>query len=175
MKTKRTKLQEIADVASQLAALPQMGVPELRDRYLELYGVPTTNTSPQYLRKKLAWRIQELAEGGLSEQAKARIEELAGSAPLRFRASRSQQQPIPPSDSAEKGRDPRLPPPGTEIVRSYQGDEHRVTVLRDGFQYKGTRYATLSKVAREISGTRWNGFLFFHLTDRSRSGAKVPR
>jgi hypothetical protein len=175
MKTQRTKLKAIADVASQLADLQRMTVPQLRERYLELYGTPTSNTSPQYLRKKLAWRIQELAEGGLSDRAKARIEELAGTAPLRFRASRSQHQPPPSPDVKEKRRDSRLPPPGTEIVRNYQGEEHRVTVLRDGFQYRGTRYDTLSKVAREISGTRWNGFLFFHLTDRSRSGTKVTR
>jgi hypothetical protein len=125
-----------------------------------------------YLRKKVAWRIQELAEGGLSDAAKAKIEELAADAPVRWQEPRK-------ARAARQGdqlrrhvrrpdRDPRLPPVGTELTRTHQGTEHRVLILADGFEYAGTRYKSLSAIAREITGTAWNGFLFFGLADRRK-------
>jgi hypothetical protein len=66
-------------------------------------------------------------------------------------------------------RDPRLPEPGTVITREHGGVEHRVTVLEDGFEYRGERFPSLSKVARAITGTNWNGYLFFRLQRRGRT------
>jgi len=54
------------------------------------------------------------------------------------------------------------------LTRDYKGTEHRVTVLEDGFEFRGARYRSLSKIALEITGTRWNGFLFFRLKRRTR-------
>lgn len=160
--------EAVADVARQLAALASMTVAELTVRYRELHGEPTRSRNKDYLRKKLAWRIQELAEGGLSERAKARIEALAAEAPLRWRTPRKARavtQALARIPEAPD-RDPRLPPIGTEVSRSYQGTEHRVRVLAEGFEYAGEHFASLSKIAREITGTAWNGFLFFGLADR---------
>lgn len=166
-----------ASVVDQLAELKTMTVAGLRVRYEEVFGEPSRSRNKDYLRKKIAYRIQELAEGGLSDRARARIEELAGDAPVRWRSS-SKGNGAVDGDGAEApavavaetpARDPRLPPPGTVITREHDGVEHKVTMLEDGFEYRGTRYPTLSAIAREISGTNWNGFLFFRLQRRGRT------
>lgn len=156
----------VADVARQLAALREMTTSQLRERYREVFGEPTRSRNKAYLQKKIAWRIQELAEGGLSDHARARIEELATDAPIRWRASRSRKGP--PAAAVSGDRDPRLPSAGTELTRCYKGDDYRVAVLQDGFDFQGRRYGSLSKIAREITGTNWNGFLFFGLKRRTR-------
>ena len=156
--------QALADIPAQLAALEKMSVAELRERWQEVYGEPTRAGNKAYLKKRLAWRIQELAEGGLSDRAKARIQELVAEAPIRWRTPR----PNGEGSANGNGRDPRLPEPGTVLTRSHGGVEHRVTVLDDGFEYRGERYSSLSKIAREITGTSWNGFLYFGLQRRTR-------
>jgi len=161
----------VADIPEQLAALRNMTVAQLRERYREVFGEPTRSRNKDWLRKKVAWRIQELAEGGLSDRARARIDELADGAPTRWRssgngASNGGSTAAPPGQTGE--RDPRLPEPGTVLTRTHAGVEHQVTVLDDGFEFRGERYASLSKIAREISGTNWNGFLYFGLQRRTR-------
>jgi hypothetical protein len=153
----------IANMQRELVALDAMTVGELAEKYRELFGVPTRSRNKGYLRKHIAWRIQERAEGGLSPRALERIEQLAPQAPVRWRERITQQ------DNAEHGapaslkpdRDPRLPPPGTVLTRAYDGIEHQVTVLADGFEYQGRRHRSLSQIARRITGTSWNGFTFF--------------
>ena len=155
-----------AGLAAQLTALERMTVSELAARYREVFEVPTRSRNKAYLRKRVAWRIQELAEGGLSPRALARIEELAPLAPVRWRARQPSPAPaltVVATAASEPERDPRLPPPGSVIVRVHGGVEHRATVLDDGFEYGGAHYPTLSQLARAITGTPWNGYLFFGL------------
>ena len=161
----------VADIPEQLAALRNMTVAQLRERYREVFGEPTRSRNKDYLRKKVAWRIQELAEGGLSDRALARIDELADGAPTRRRSSgngASNGATAAPAAGRATQRDPRLPEPGTVLTRAHDGVDHLVTVLDDGFEFRGQRYASLSKIAREISGTNWNGFLYFGLQRRTR-------
>jgi hypothetical protein len=66
------------------------------------------------------------------------------------------------------GRDSRLPAPGTLLTRDFKGRTHVVKVLTDGFEYEGRTYRSLSAIAGEIAGTRWNGFLFFGLNREER-------
>lgn len=153
----------IADLTGELAALERMTVGELAARYRELFGEPTRSRNKNYLRKRLAWRIQELAEGGLSPQAQARIAELASTAPPRWRSPRNSVQ----EPGANSGRDPRIPPVGTVLKREYKGVLHEVVVLQKGFEYRGQHYPNLSRVARQITGTNWNGFLFWRLHKRA--------
>ena len=150
----------IATVAADLAALQRMTGPELANRYVALFGLPPRSRNKDFLRKRLAWRIQELAEGGLSERALARIEELGVPA---FAALRRRANPAVPTRAGVEGavRDPRLPSVGTVLTRVHGTTEHTVTVLIDGFEYRGERYRSLSKIARVITGTPWNGYLFF--------------
>jgi hypothetical protein len=172
----------VADVATQLAALRSMTVAQLRERYREVFGEPSHSRNKDYLRKKVAWRIQELAEGGLSDRARARIDELAADVPIRWRPSAgADRAPAPatePTSANADGpgsRDPRLPPPGTVLTRVFNGVEHKVTVLENGFEYRGMRHASLSKLARDISGTNWNGFLFWGLQGRGRRAKEDRR
>lgn len=155
----------VAELARELAALSTMTVAELAERYEVLMGEPTRTRNRDWLRKKLGWRIQELREGGLSERAKARIAELGPGTPIRTRAERTSAVPEPPAPT----RDPRLPEPGAVLVRVHQGTEHRVTVQAEGFEYLGEPYPSLSKIARVITGTPWNGFAFFGLARRKRA------
>jgi hypothetical protein len=134
-----------------------MTVGELAEKYREVFGVPTRTRNKEYLRKHVAWRIQEQNEGGLSARALERIEKLAPLAPARW-----QRQVTNSGDGGGTAdRDPRLPPVGTVLSRIYNGATHRVTILMDGFEYQGRHHRSLSQIAKLIAGTPWNGFTFF--------------
>lgn len=152
-----------ATTAHELAALSIMSVGELTEKYREVFGEPTRSRNKEFLRKRIAWRIQERAEGrGLSSRALARIELLAPEAPARWRQPVTEPHRSGPSVAASiLGRDPRLPAPGTVIARVHGGIEHKVTVLADHFEYQGELHRSLSKIAKLITGKSWNGFLFF--------------
>jgi len=158
-----TARRRIGTVAAELGALKKMTTGQLAERYRELFGEPTRSRNKDYLRKRLAWRIQELAEGGLSQWALDRIDELAATAPPRCRSPRRQNSANGDGDD----RDPRIPPPGTVLRREYKGEMYEVVVLQDGFEFRGQRYRNLSRVASQITGTNWNGFLFWRLQRRT--------
>jgi hypothetical protein len=160
----RADREVAASTTRELAALDKMSVGELAERYREVFGEPTRTRNKGYLRKRIAWGIQQRAEASVfSPHALERIEQLAPEAPARWR------QPVARKDGASapviataKARDPRLPPVGTVLTRVHDGVEHKVTVLvDDGFEHNGKQYRSLSKIARVITGTPWNGFLFF--------------
>ena len=160
-------------VARELAALGTMTGAELAARFEELFGHPSRTRNKQYLRKRLAWEIQARIEGGLSDQALRRIDELAAHIPEKWKRALDPKAPSGPVSarplcSASGARDPRLPAPGTVLTRRHGGVDHKVTVLDDGFEYQGDRYQSLSAIARKITGTAWNGFQFF----LGRSGGK---
>ncbi len=171
---RREDRQLAASVARELAALAQMTTAELVTRWKDLTGSDSRSHNGAHLRKRLAWRIQELALGGLSEAALARIDELAPpSAKLTIPCSATAKakggtKPI----VGRPARDPRLPEPGATIRRAYAGTEHEVLILPNGFEYLGREYGSLSKIAREITGTAWNGFSFFGIADKRSSGGK---
>ena len=101
------------------------------------------------------------AEGGLSERAKKRALELANDADLRLRPPKGQKAPEPVSK-----RDSRLPATGSELKRKFNGKEHVVGVGESAFAYRGKEYRSLSAIAKQITGTQWNGFLFFGLVTK---------
>src|SRR5262245_47806511 len=152
-----------ADLGPQVAALKHMTVAELRVRYAELFGETTQAGHRTWLIKRIAWRLQALAEGDLSERARRRAAELASDADLRL---------APPTNNLEVEHlpalpthkpDKRLPPPGSMLVRPYKGRTLHVRVLTQGFEFEGTRYLSLSAVAKAVTGCHCNGFLFFRL------------
>jgi hypothetical protein len=116
-----------------------------------------------------------LQHGGLSAHARDRIDQLAPDLPTREQtphealdaARAANVQPLASSDSKPK-RDPRLPAPGTVLIRQYHGREIRVLVLDDGFEWDGRHFRSLSEAARHVTGSRWNGRLFWGLTERKR-------
>lgn len=166
--------QRICNVTRELQALGRMNMEALRAKYHEAFGQQTTSHNAAYLRKKIAWRIQEIAEGGVTERTLARLEELARTVPLRERPP-SPAGACTPSGAAAKiaaaVRDPALPPIGTILRRVYQGTAHEVRVADNGFVYRGKTYKSLSTIAKAITGTTWNGRLFFGLTSRKRREA----
>src|SRR5262245_35211160 len=119
-----------------------MTVGELKLKWRELYGEDTRSCNRAYLWRRLAWRVQELAYGGLSERAKARIVELNRDDDLRMLPPRAWQPPggnggLSVAAPRPPLRDPRLPKPGSTLSRPYRGHEIRVLVLEDGFEWDG--------------------------------------
>ena len=172
----RAEMRRLDDMPSQLAALETMNVPALAEKYRELYGEPTRSRNRAYLKKRLAWRIEANFQGDLSQGAIARIQQLGDQLPERWqmRLGQPASEPAAASDAATKldaalsiattePRDPRVPPVGTVVRRVFDGKTHEVTVCVEGFEYEGRKYKTLSAIANQIAGSRWNGFLFFGL------------
>ena len=157
------------NLTREVAALGRLGVVELRSRFADLFGEPTRAGNKIWLIKRLAWRLQALAEGDLSERARRRAAELAQDADLRLTPPRPG-TPVPrPATAAPpppRSHDPRLPPPGAVLTRVYKGRTLRVTVLPHGFECDGVVYASLSATAKAVTGSHCNGFLFFGLPGR---------
>jgi hypothetical protein len=156
------------NLVNEVAALQRLSVGQLRQRFAELFGETTQASNRTWLVKRIVWRIQALAEGDLSERARRRAQELARDADLRLNPPRPQtgtpaepQTLVAPTPAAA---DPRLPPPGTILTRPYKGQILQVQVLTDGFAYAGSVYPSLSAVAKAITGSHTNGFLFFRNT-----------
>jgi hypothetical protein len=134
-------------IAAQVAALPKTPTPELKQMWRELFDKEPPGFSRNYLISRLAYRIQELACGGLKPATRAKLDVLADG--------------LDPKAARQRIADRLVV--GARLVRQWQGTEHQVTVLVDGFEWEGRRYKSLSSVARAISGTRWNGWTFFGL------------
>jgi len=161
------------DIAAEIEALQHMTTKELAARYAELHGQPSKAHHRAYLIRKIAWRLQARAEGDLTERARRRAEELADDADVRVMAPRTIICPPQPTSSPTVARvaprgeqdDPRLPAPGSAIIRQYKGRTIHVVVLEnsEGFEYDGERYPSLSAIAKKVTGSHMNGFRFFRL------------
>jgi len=159
-------------IPQQIARFQAMTVGQLRVEWERLYGEPTRSRNRTYLWRRLAWRIQEIEHGGLSEPTKQRIFETAPATFIRSQLPagfRPDAKVVPTSSGTTTHRDPRLPSPGSTLVRKYKADDIRVLVLDDGFEWAGRRFDSLSEVAFAVTGSKWNGWLFFGLTGRKRS------
>ncbi len=122
------------DIDQEMAALRQMTVPQLRSRHQEVFGEPTRSAHKEHLVRRIAWWLQALAEGDLTQRARRRADQLARDADLRVRAPRRQPQAATAAKLASTPpRDPRLPMPGTILVRGYRGRTRQVKVLDQGF------------------------------------------
>jgi len=152
----------------QLAQLRRLNTSELRTQYEELFGESTTSHHRLWLVRRIAWRLQALAEGDLSQRARERAQELANDADLRISPPKHQAAVISGIDAPVR-RDPRLPMPGTILTRPYKGTMLQVKVLADAFQYEGKTYKSLSAVVKAITGSHANGFLFFGLIKEKTS------
>jgi hypothetical protein len=142
-------------VLAQLAALKDLPSPDLKRRWREFFGTEPPPYNRRFLERRLAYRIQELAYGGLKPETIERLDALAEDLDRGDRRRRA---------------DHHRPLVGTRLIREWKGVEHCVTVRDEGYEYNGRPYQSLSAVARKITGTRWNGPLFFGLRNqRSRS------
>ena len=155
----------------ELAALSRLTGTELRCRYAQVFGEATRVGNKAWLIKRIAWRLQALAEGDLSQRARRRAAELANDADLRLSPPRPA-SPVSVAAAPRPARRPgkrndRLPPAGTTLTRPYKGATVQVRVLEHGFVYDGTIYPSLSAVAKAITGSHCNGYLFFKLFPKS--------
>jgi Protein of unknown function (DUF2924) len=151
-----------------IAALQQMTNKQLRAKYAETFGEETQANNKAWLVKRIAWRIQSMAEGDLTERARLQAEELANDADVRMtppKTATSSKQPAPAAKSNN-----RLPVPGAQITRDYKGRTYCVEVLENGFECDGVIYKSLSAAAKAISGQHCSGYLFFRLG--KQGGAK---
>lgn len=144
-------------VLARLATLKTTPTPELKRQWRDLFETEPPAYNRRFLESRLAYRIQELAYGGLKPETIERLEALAeqfdGHDPVK-RHLRMEDRPIA----------------GTRLIREWQGVEHCVTVRDFDFEYQGRPYKSLSAIARAITGTRWNGWIFFGLKNqRSRA------
>lgn len=128
----------------QVAALQRLNLTELRNKWVELFDNEPPPYNKKFLLKRLAYRLQELYFGGLSEPIKKKLEEIS-------------------DNSGRKSRGTTKPVVGTKLIREHYGVEHVVTVLQDGYEYRGCKYDNLSIIARKITGTRWSGPAYFGL------------
>lgn len=155
------------NVGAEVAALRRLTVKDLQGRYAEVFGEATGCHNRDWLVKRIAWRVQALAEGDLPDRARRRAADLARDADLRTTAPATKTV-APPAEQATVRTlrfepDGRLPPPGTVLTRAYKGDAVQVKVLSAGFEYDGRVFGSLSAVARAVTGSHCNGYLFFRL------------
>jgi hypothetical protein len=145
-------------VLAQLSALQRLSVNQLKVKWEDLFATAAPNNSRGFLEVRIAGRIQELTYGGLTRDTRRALDNLADEVEGKI---------------TRKGMadDARNPLPGTKLVREWDGTEHTVTVLADGYDLAGKKFKSLSAVAKAITGTSWNGFRFFGLRDKQKSGA----
>jgi hypothetical protein len=158
-----------------VADLPKLGAAQLRAIHKELFGVAPQVVNCQHLRRKIAWHLQTARDGSLPESVRQHAIAIARETELRSRigenlSRRRAEIPLNQTVAAKviQTRDARLPMPGCLIVKDYKGNTIVVKVLDSGFEYDGRRFTSLSAIAGEITGTRWNGFLFFGLEKGAR-------
>ena len=145
-------------VLAQLAALKTTSTADLKAVWRKLNDTEPPPYNRRFLESRLAYRIQELAYGGLKPGIARKLEALGEQIDGRRSGKRK-----PHMDAK--------PIAGTRLVREWQGTVQTVTVLADGYEWQGRPYQSLSAVARAITGTRWNGWTFFGLKNQQRAAA----
>ena len=159
-------------VVAAVEELARLKVVELKIKYLEVFGETSKSSNRDFLFRRIAWRLQANAAGDLSERARQRATEIADEADLRTRAPRGflagnvVRSPAIQIARSRPQKDWRLPAPGTLLTRRLDDRQIVVKVLEDGFEYDSRCFRSLSAIAREVTGTRWNGLLFFGLAER---------
>jgi len=137
-----------AILARQLDKIGHQNMLELTQKFEELYGFKPGNTTSRGIRKRIAYRLQEIYLGGLNDRDLATLEAIADKDPL--------------ANLEQNGTRKVINREGTRFKRVWKGVEHEVLAIGDGtFEFNGGKYKSLSAIAREITGTRWNGKLFF--------------
>lgn len=148
-------MTEPDSIPARLAALKTTPTPDLKTQWRDLFETEPPPFNRRYLESRLAYRIQELAYGGLKPETVKRLEALG-------------EQLDGGNITKRRIRADLMPIVGTRLIREWQGVEHLVTVTSGGFDWQGRPYQSLSSVARAITGTRWNGWVFFGLKNHRR-------
>lgn len=152
-------------INAKIAAFKNKTIPELQKEFEVLFdGQKASSDNKVYLVRRIAYRLQELEYGGLSQKAQNRLKELVVLYdPVNNKAIRPKVSIETQARIKTRGRDTRLPIPGTIITKDYRGKKYQVKVLENGFEYEGKVYKHLTAVAEKITGAHWNGYNFFNL------------
>ena len=146
---------EGADIEARIIALEALTTADLRIEWRRLYrATPPTRVSRDLLIRGVAYKVQEQAHGGLSLGIKRRLHSLSEGSDQRDGSAAA------PAITMK---------PGTKLVREWHGHAHTVNVIDDGFEYRGERYPSLTRIARRITGVHWSGPLFFGISKRRRA------
>lgn len=154
----------------QIEALRAAPIEVIRQKHRELFGEEPRSRNRHSLVRRIAWRLQANGEGGLSERARQRALEIANDADVRVLPPRRAPDSQFGMRSGRARFDRRIPPVGIVLKREHRGSLISVEVLTNGFEYQGRQYRSLSAIASEVTGTRWNGLAFFGLTGERRKG-----
>ena len=156
-------------VLMEIESLRRASLEGLREKYREVFREDARSRHREHLFRRIAWRLQALAEGDLSERARTRAQEIAHDEDLRTVAPRDfltvegQRIQTTRADGDRRDQDCRLPLPGVLLSREWNGKTILVEVLAKGFRYEHQFYPSLSAVAFAVTGSRWNGLAFFKL------------
>ena len=166
-------------VLMEIESLRRATLAALRQKHRELFQEETRCRHREHLFRRIAWRLQALAEGDLSARARKRAQEIAQDAALRIIAPRDffiveGERVQTRGGRNRRQQDSRLPLPGAMLSRKWKGRTILVEVLAAGFRYENRHYSSLSAVAIAVTGTRWNGLAFFGLT-RPAGGERKER
>jgi hypothetical protein len=163
------------EVLMEIEKLRRASLTALRAKHREVFQEETRCRHREHLFRRIAWRLQALAEGGLTERARERAQQIARDADLRliappdfFNLAGTSIETIP-GDRDRRQYDRRLPLPGTLLSREWKGRTILVEVLVNGFRYDNRLYPSLSAIAVTVTGTRWNGLAFFGLTGKTEA------
>jgi hypothetical protein len=157
-------------VVQLFAELHDMTPRQLKERYLELFGVEHSSGCKQQLIRRIGWKLQALAHGDLSERAQRRILEICQDPELKIHLPAALvpiRRSVPRPQQLKKSFKTGTCEPGTELRREYRGKTVVVKVLKNGFEFEGQGYGSLSAVARAATGTHWNGLVFFGVKKRN--------
>lgn len=153
----------MTSILKQLAEIQQLPTSELKERWRELYETEPPAGSRSYLVKRICYRVQELHYGGVSDATRAHLRKHLEDVGLANEGT-------DPAHTAQRRAKNGQPVAGTRFTREWHGERHEVTVVDGGFEYAGRPYRSLSAVAKAITGSHWNGPLFFGI--RKRKGGK---
>jgi hypothetical protein len=151
-------------IAQEIEELREMKMPDLLEKYSEVFGKEPRVKHREHLWKRIAWKIQEQRFGGLTRVAQRRLEELIAEIDLPLD---EQQRTV--TGGLRGGRKPNSPAVGTVLTRQWKGEEIRVNVVENGFEWNRVVYRSLTAVAKAITGSHWNGKLFFGITKRKKA------
>ena len=163
-------------VLIEIESLRRATLANLLEKYREVFQEEARSRHREHLFRRIAWRLQALAEGDLSARARGRAEQIGQDADLRMVAPRDfltvGGERMETTGGSQNRRDSRLPLPGALLTRKWKGRTILVEVLAKGFRYENRQYSSLSAIATAITGTRWNGLAFFGLTRPVRRARK---
>jgi hypothetical protein len=158
-----------------LDRLTRMRPDQLQRLHRKMFGCDVPSGNSEQVRRRIAWRVQAEREGGLPESARQHALALARESGTRIRVGITQTRRQDRLQHATvtglvSDHDPRVPMPGSVIVKEYHGKTIFVRVLASGFEWDGRRFASLSAIAQDITGTKWNGLAFFGLAKKRANG-----